>query len=379
MISYKYNIYRSKKTKHLNKMLGECCFVWNHALSLQKRYYRMSGKYISIGRMQKHFAKRIKRNLLHSQTVQEILERLDESYSRFFKKRSKRPPKFKRFDRFNSFVFKQGGFMLNGNIFTINKGKKRFKFSYSRPYDGNVKQVRVLRETCNRYSIVIVTDSKSNKTYEKSRNGASVGLDFGLKTYLTKSDGSEIASPLFFKRYQDKIKKCGKRVSNAKKGSNNRSRRLFELQQVHRKINNLKSDFQWKLAHELCKRYDYIFIEDLNIEAMRRIWGKKISDLCHSSFIDKLMYVSLKYGVIVHKIDKWYPSSKTCECGYINKLLSLKDRKWICPECESINDRDVLAARNILRKGISELESKSNSSDSNIGVSCVCIQESHLL
>ncbi len=379
MISYKYNIYRSKKTKHLNKMLGECCFVWNHALSLQKRYYRMSGKYISIGRMQKHFAKRIKRNLLHSQTVQEILERLDESYSRFFKKRSKRPPKFKRFDRFNSFVFKQGGFMLNGNIFTINKGKKRFKFSYSRHYEGNIKQIRIIRETCHRFSLIIVTDHNPVNSYRKTHDGASVGLDFGLKTYLTKSDGSEIASPLFFKRYQDKIKKCGKRVSNAKKGSNNRSRRLFELQQVHRKINNLKSDFQWKLAHELCKRYDYIFIEDLNIEAMRRIWGKKISDLCHSSFIDKLMYVSLKYGVIVHKIDKWYPSSKTCECGYINKLLSLKDRKWICPECESINDRDVLAARNILRKGISELESKSNSSDSNIGVSCVCIQESHLL
>lgn len=379
MISYKYNIYRSKKTKHLNKMLGECCFVWNHALSLQKRYYRMSGKYISIGRMQKYFAKRIKRNLLHSQTVQEILERLDESYSRFFKKRSKRPPKFKRFDRFNSFVFKQGGFMLNGNIFTINKGKKRFKFSYSRHYEGNIKQIRIIRETCHRFSLIIVTDHNPVNSYRKTHDGASVGLDFGLKTYLTKSDGSEIASPLFFKRYQDKIKKCGKRVSNAKKGSNNRSRRLFELQQVHRKINNLKSDFQWKLAHELCKRYDYIFIEDLNIEAMRRIWGKKISDLCHSSFIDKLMYVSLKYGVIVHKIDKWYPSSKTCECGYINKLLSLKDRKWICPECESINDRDVLAARNILRKGISELESKSNSSDSNIGVSCVCIQESHCL
>ena len=379
MISYKYNIYRSKKTKHLNRMLDECCFVWNHALSLQKRYYRMSGKYISIGRMQKHFAKRIKRNLLHSQTVQEILERLDESYSRFFKKRSKRPPRFKRFDRFNSFVFKQGGFMLNGNIFTINKGKKRFKFSYSRHYEGNIKQIRIIRETCHRFSLIIVTDHNLVNSYRKTHDGASVGLDFGLKTYLTKSDGSEIASPLFFKRYQDKIKKCGKRVSNAKKRSNNRGRRLFELQQVHRKINNLRSDFQWKLAHELCKRYDYIFIEDLNIEAMRRIWGKKISDLCHSSFIDKLTYVSLKYGVIVHKIDKWYPSSKTCECGYINKLLSLKDRKWICPECRSINDRDVLAARNILRKGISELESKSNSSDSNIGVSCVGIRESHCL
>lgn len=379
MISYKYNIYRSKKTKYLNKMLGECCFVWNHALSLQKHYYRMFGKYISIGRMQKHFAKRIKRNLLHSQTVQEILERLDESYSRFFKKRSKRPPKFKRFNRFNSFVFKQGGFMLNGNIFTINKGKKRFKFSYSRHYEGNIKQIRIIRETCHRFSLIIVTDHNPTNSYRKTHDGASVGLDFGLKTYLTKSDGSEIVSPLFFKRYQDKIKKCSNRVSNAKKRSNNRGRRLFELQQVYRKINNLRSDFQWKLAHELCKRYDYIFIEDLNIEAMRRIWGKKISDLCHSSFIDKLMYISLKYGVIVHKIDKWYPSSKTCECGYVNKLLSLKDRKWICPECRSINDRDVLAARNILRKGISELESKSNSSDSNIGVSCVCIQESHCL
>lgn len=91
------------------------------------------------------------------------------------------------------------------------------------------------------------------------------------------------------------------------------------------------------------------------------------------------MYIASKYGVIVHKIDKWYPSSKTCKCGFVNKNLSLRDRTWCCPKCESTNDRDVLAARNILRKGISELESKSNSSDSNIEVSCACIQESHLL
>ena len=379
MISYKYNIYHSKKTKYLDKMLRECCFVWNHALALQRRYYRLFGKYIPVGKMQKHFAKRVKRILLHSQTVQEILQRLDSAYNRFFKKLAKRPPKFKRSDCFNSFVFKQGGFTLNGNCLTINKGKKRFRFSYSRVYEGNVKQIRIVRETYHRYSLIIVTDHNPINSYRKTHDGASIGLDFGLKTYLTKSDGSKIDSPLFFKQYQNKIRKLNKRFSNAKKGSNNRRRRLFELQQTYRKIKDLRSDFQWGLAHQLCKQYDYIFIEDLNIEAMRRIWGKKISDLCHSSFIDKLMYVSLKYGVIVHKIDKWYPSSKTCECGYINKLLSLKDRKWICPECESINDRDVLAARNILRKGISELESKSNSSDSNIGVSCVCIQESHCL
>lgn len=226
MISYKYNIYHSKKTKYLDKMLRECCFVWNHALALQRRYHKLFGKYISIGKMKKHFTKRIKKNLLHSQTTQEILERLDESYNRFFKKLAKRPPKFKRADCFNSFVFKQGGFTLNGNFLTINKGKKRFRFSYSRPYEGNVKQIRIVRETCSRFSLIIVTDHNPSNSYRKTHDGASIGLDFGLKTYLTKSDGSKIDSPLFFKRYQNKIRKLNKRFSNAKKGSNNRRRRL---------------------------------------------------------------------------------------------------------------------------------------------------------
>lgn len=379
MISYKYNIYKSRNTKYLDKMLRECAFVWNHALNLQKRYYRMFGKYIPLGKLKTYFAKRIRRTLLHSQTVQEILERIDSSYKRFFKKLCKRPPKFKKAEKFNSFVFKQGGFTLNGNVFTINKINKRFKFSHSRIYNGNVKQIRILRETCNIYSIVIVTDSKSNKTYEKSRNGASVGIDFGLKTYMTLSDGKSIQSPLFFNRYQKKVKKCNRNLSRAKKGSNNRKRRLFELQQTNRKIKNLRNDFQWKLAHQLCKQYDFIFLETLNIEAMKHLWGKKISDLSHSSFIEKLMYVATKYGVTIHQIDKWFPSSKTCECGYVYKSLSLPERTWVCPKCGSVNDRDLLASKNILRKGISELESTGNSNGCKTGVPYTCIQESRSL
>ena len=379
MISYKYNIYYSKKTKYLDKMLRECCFVWNHALALQRRYYRMFGKYISVNRMQKYFSKRIKRNLLHSQTVQEILQRLDSAYNRFFKKLAKRPPKFKSPEKFNSFVFKQGGFKLNGNVITINKNKKRFKFSSSRKYEGNVKQIRIIRETCRRYSLIIITDYNPVSSYGKTHNGASVGLDFGLKTYFTASDGNNVISPLFFKQYQNKIKKCNKRISKSVKGSNNRKRRRFELQQTYREIENLRNDFQWKLAHELCKKYDFIFLETLNIEAMKRLWGKKISDLSHSSFVDKLEYIATKYGVTVHHIDKWYPSSKTCECGHVNKELSLKDRTWACPRCGSVNDRDLLASKNILRKGISELESMGNSSGRNPGVPYVCIQESHSL
>ena len=362
MITYKYNIYKSKNTKYIDSMLRECCFVWNHALALQKRYYRMFGKYINYNKMSNHFTKRTSRHLLHSQTRQEILQRLDDSYKRFFKKISKRPPKFKRSENFSSFVFKQGGYILNGNRFIIRRDKKVFKFSYSRPYVGKIKQVRVKRLTTYRYALYIVTDHNLAGTYEKSHNGASVGIDFGLKTYMTLSDGTRYQSPRFFKECEKDVRRANRRVSRAIKDSNNRSRRRFELQQLCRKIRNRRDDYQWKLAHELCRRYDYIFLETLNIDGIKRLWGKKISDLSHSSFISKLEQVALKYNVTVHHIDKWYPSSKTCECGYINKALSLKDRKWICPECGSINERDLLAAKNILRRGIYELESKSKTS-----------------
>ena len=138
MISYKFKLYRTDKTKHLDKMLREAAFVWNHALALQKRYYRLYHKYIGRNRMQAHFAKRISRNLLHSQSVQEILERLDDAYKRFFKHLAARPPKFRRAKDFSSIVFKQGGYSLNGNVLTIYRISKRYKFSLSRHYDGKV-------------------------------------------------------------------------------------------------------------------------------------------------------------------------------------------------------------------------------------------------
>ena len=87
------------------------------------------------------------------------------------------------------------------------------------------------------------------------------------------------------------------------------------------------------------------------------MWGRKMNDLGHAAFVEKLEYVASKYGVVVHKIDRWYASSKSCECGYVNKALTLSDREWVCPKCGCVHQRDLNAAENILRKGISELES----------------------
>ena len=356
MIAYKYKLYRTKQTKHLDKMLREACFVWNHALALQKRYYRLYKKYISKVRMQSHFAKRISRHLLHSQSTQEILERLDNSYQRFFEHNALRPPKFKKAKQFSSFLFKQGGFSLNGNRVRINKISKTYKFSYSREYRGKVKTVKFKRSPLGEYYLIIMTDAVAER-YGKSLKGASVGIDFGLKTYMTMSDGSTVVNPRYLKKDLPQIRKKQRRLSKSKTNSNHREQRRKDLDRQYESITSCRNDWQWKLAHSLCQQYDRIFIEDLRLSGMTKLWGRKMSDLAHAEFVSKLEYVAVKYGVIVHKIDRFYPSSKTCTCGYVNKGLTLNDRVWTCPNCGQTHDRDLLAANNILRQGIAELES----------------------
>lgn len=374
MQAYKYKLYKTKRTKHIGNMLKEAAFTWNKTLALQKRYYSLYGKYINKYRLQKWFDKRIKRHYLGSQVRQEIIERLDTAYNRFFKKVAQRPPKFKKSADFVSIVYKQVGYKINGNELILNK-KFRFKFSKSRDFEGTIKRIIVKRSRVNEYYVVIVTDAKP-KEYRKTHNGASVGIDFGLKTYLTMSDGNEYSNPLFLKQHITEIRQKSRNLSKCKKGSNNRNKKRLELARLHEKLRNKREDYQFKLAHQLCRKYDYIFIEDLHLTGMTRMWGKKMNDLAHHAFVEKLEYVASKYGVIVHKVDRWYASSKTCECGYVNKSLQLSDRKWICPECGSINYRDLLAANNILRKGISELESMNKTSSE---ASYACIQESRSL
>lgn len=360
MQAFKYKLYKTKRTKHIDDMLREAAFTWNKALAMQKRYYSLYGKYINRCHLQKWFDKRYKRHYLGSQVRQEIIERLDTAYNRFFKKLAQRPPKFKKTAEFVSIVYKQAGYKLYGNELILNR-KFRFKFSKSREYEGNIKRVIVKRSRVNEYYVVIVTDANP-KTYRKTHNGASVGIDFGLKMYLTISDGREYSNPLFLKQHLSEIRKKSRNLSKCKNDSNNHKKKRIELAKLHEHLHNKREDYQFKLAHELCRKYDYIFIENLCLTGMTKMWGRKMNDLAHAAFINKLEYVASKYGVVVHKIDRWYASSKTCECGYVNKSLQLIDREWVCPECGSINHRDLNAAKNILRKGISELDSMSKTS-----------------
>lgn len=354
MMTYTYKFYRTKRTAKLDAMLREACFVWNHALALQKRYYTLFGKYISCPKMKAHFAKRISRRLLHSQTAQEVLERLDVAYKRFFEHLSRRPPKFRKARDFSSIVYKQGGFKLNGNVLVVNSTKQHFQFSFSRPYEGKIRQIRIRRSRLGEYFLYIVTEAVAGSvTHGKSHNGASAGMDFGLKTYLTLSDGTRIENPLFLKQSLNELRRKSRTLSRCEKGSNHRRERRRDLERCHERIHNRRSDWQWKTCHELCRKYDTICIEDLNLLGMTRLWGRKVNDLAFGLFVQKLEHVASKYGTKVVKVDRFYPSSKTCSvCQCVNERLSLRDRSWTCPSCGTSHDRDLNASVNILRQGI---------------------------
>ncbi len=208
----------------------------------------------------------------------------------------------------------------------------------------------VKRNKLGEIFFVLCCDLKPIK-YERVGD-TTIGIDFGLKTYLTISNGQEIQSPEFFKSNLKAIKSLNRQLSKKKKGSKNRRKSLKNLQRAYIDISNKRNDFEWKLAHELCKRHSFIALEDLNIEGMKKIWGRKVSDLSFSSFVLKLEQVANKYDTVIQKVDRWFASSKTCTCGVVNKELKLSDREWVCSSCGEIHSRDLLASNNILTEGI---------------------------
>jgi putative transposase len=186
--------------------------------------------------------------------------------------------------------------------------------------------------------------------------GKSAGFDFGLKTFLTCSDESEIQSPLFLKQSLKELKRASRNHSTKKKRSNNREKARKNLARVHEKVVNRRTDWFWKLAHELTDKFDYLFFETLCLKGMQRLWGRKISDLALSKFLKILEFVADKKGKIVSYIDRWTPSSKTCNnCNHLLDKLSLDIRNWICPNCCSNNRRDFNASLIIHKVGASTL------------------------
>ena len=304
--------------------------------------------------------------MMGSQSLQEICQRVDQTYKLFFKKQGGRPG-FHKTTGCGSFMFKgHVGYTLVNNTIRINKLGYTYKFKLTREY-GTVKNVHIKRDNMG-YLWLIVTTEKQPEHYDRLGN-ASIGMDFGLKHFITMSNGDVIDNPQAYKQSINKLRRLQRNVSHKVKGSNGRKKAVKHLAKQHAKVANQRSDFHWKLSHSLCKQYSYIAIEDLNMKGMQKLWGRKISDLGWYEFIQKLQCVAEKYGTQVVKIGRYEASSQICHCcGYRNPgTKELVVREWVCPVCGKHHDRDINAAINILNiatgKGVSQDRSNSKTLD----------------
>lgn len=303
-----------------------------------------------------------------SQSIQQITERIRNGYKLFFDNvRSRKaklttrrvsPPTFKSKRKYKSFTRKcnagkpVGWSLPGGNVVRIDGVD--FRFHKSREIEGKLKTMTVKRDRLGDVYIHIACEYDAERVEVGIGAGDAVGFDFGLKDFLVGSDGSMHTSPQFFKRDMNRIRRANRALSRKKKGSKNRERARLNLAREHKRVANRRRDHHFKLARELCEKYSLIALEDLNISAMKSLWGRKVSDLGFAEFVSILKWTAFKLGVEVVDIPRFYPSSKTCStCGYILDKLDLRTREWTCPACDAHHDRDLNAAMNILRVGAS--------------------------
>jgi putative transposase len=360
--TYCFKLYQSKRNKRLHNALNIAGSIYNHLIALHRRYYRLYGKSLNVNKLMKHITKLKKKkrfaywNLLGSQAIQDIAQRIDRAYKLFFENRKRgirsAPPSFKRVRRYKSFTLKQAGYrLLDGNRIVI-MGHE-YRYFKSREVEGKIKTLTVKRDSLG--DIYLYLACETEESPGESRSGGSVGFDFGLRTFFKASDGNDVLSPMFFMKGNKEIRNLNRSLSRKEKGSQNRERARIELARAHRRISNRRRDYHFKLAKELAEKYSLISIEDLNLKAMQRLWGREISDLGHGQFVKILKYQCAKTGAAVVEIPRFYPSSKTCfDCGHVLDDLASNMREWTCPVCGAKHDRDLNAARNILRVGASD-------------------------
>ena len=406
MKTFCYKLYKSEHNAKLHAQINAAALTYNHCVALHNRYYKIFGKFLNPNKLKKHLTKLKKipkfSYLLEygSQAVQDVAERINRAFELFFDnlKRKVRcsPPKFKKVRRYKSFTLKQSGWKLDEDNRTIIIRGQKYRYFKDRRIIGKVKTVTIKRDSLGDIYVYIVTDAKSFEV--ETRTGKVAGFDFGLKTFLTAAvgfiehkggatsfagdrvrlsskasvvdsticlsgvcqNGKDITSPLFFASNSRAIAKASRELSRKSKDSNNRRRARLQLARLHKKAANCRHDFHFKLARRLCLEYDTICIEDLNVKAMQRRYGKKISDLAFSDFVRILKYEATKFGTLIVEVDRFFASSQLCHCcGAKNpQLKDLKVRQWVCPSCGAEHDRDRNAAINILQEGLGRRPSK---------------------
>jgi len=360
--SYKYKIIPNEDQKVLlNKHFGSIRFIYNHFLNERKREYETNKQTLNYYDNAKSLTELKKQeeyswlNEVNSQSLQVSLKNLDDAYNGFFKKRTKFP-KFKSKHTKNSFKVPQGVKLEDGKL-RIRKFKEPIDVILHRTFSGTIKQCTISKTPTNEYFVSILVETEHTKL---TKTGKSIGIDLGLKDFVITSDGYKYKNNRYTKTYQTKLKKAQQHLSRKKKGSNSYQKQKLKVARIYKKITNSRLDNLHKVSTELIKKYDTIILEDLNVKGMvkNHKLAKHIADASWSNFITLLTYKAEWNDKQIVKIDRFFPSSKTCNCcGYINQNLKLSMREWTCPSCHTKLDRDLNASKNILKEGYKILSS----------------------
>ena len=360
--AYKYELAPTDAQKHqLNGAFGSCRVIYNLALETKNMAYQ-SGKNLTCFDLMKQLTE-LKKEFtwlkeVPAQSLQQTISNLDRAFVNFFKGRASFP-KFKKKNAKQSFripIAIEVNFETN---FVRLPKYGDVGFHKNRKFSGEVRQATVSKTTTGRYFIsILVEDGKSVPVKKEIKESTTIGIDLGLKHFTILSDGTKVDNPKFLVKAQKELRKQQRSLSRKKKGSNKREKQKLVVAKLYEKITNQRKDFLHKLSTQIINEYDSIAIENLNILGMlqNKNLAKHIIDASWGTFESYLKYKAEWYGKNILQIGRFEPSSKMCSCGEVNNQLKLSQREWVCVSCGSIHDRDILAANNIKKFGLGQIQ-----------------------
>lgn len=361
---YKYRLCLNKtQTQQINQMLGNARFIYNWALDKRIKAYQKDKTKLSAFTLMKDVAKLKYQpgyewlQLSVAQSLQASIVNMEKAFTRFFKQK-KGFPKFKSKHKGKDTIsFPQNTKVdfENGKV-SVNK-IGWIKAKLSREFEGEIKTAVISKTPTDKYFISITVELPDKKIRQKPiKEKTSVGIDTGIKMFATLSDGTTIDNPKYLKTSLQRLKVLQRRVSKKVKGSNNRRKAVKKIALVHEYISNQRLDFIHKVSTSIAKKYDTCVCENLNLAGMvkNHCLAQSIADLGLGKFYTLLNYKMQERGKNYLEIGRFEPSSKMCSCGVINNELKLSDREWTCDACGVTHDRDVLAAQNILKFGLTK-------------------------
>lgn len=354
----------------INKLLGCYRVVYNQCLARKIKSYeenKITENQTTLGYFIHHeLLKDDNFSWLREQNTkvlkQSIIDLFD-GYKRFFQGLSKFPKfKYKK-DNKQSCRFEIGA-ISKRNVYTDYKlslaNIKNIKFKCSKKYAEylqknklNIKSATLKKLPCGEYYLSILVDGDLTHKIKESLH--TVGIDLGIKDFVITSDGETFDNLNFKKNESKKLIRLQKQLSRKQNGSNNRNKTRLKLAKAYKKISDKKQYYLHHVSNYLIDENQVICMEDLNVSGMLRnhCLAESIQEMNFGEFRRMLEYKSNWYGRKIIFVDRFYPSSKTCNyCGYINKKLKLSDRQWVCPDCGGIIERDYNAALNIRDEGI---------------------------